>query len=60
MSARRDRHLVDGIEMASGFVENEDGRVFQEGAGYGDALALAAGKPGSALSEAGVETVPQA
>ena len=55
-----DRHLVDGIEMACGLVENEDRRILEESAGDGDALALASGKPGAALSETGVETVPQA
>ena len=38
-----DGHLVDGIEMAGGLVENEDRGVLEEGSGDGDTLALAAG-----------------
>ena len=34
--------LGDGVEGAGGFVEDEDGRIAQDGAGDGDALALAA------------------
>ena len=39
-----DLGLALGVEGAGGFVEQQDRRVFQEGAGDGDALALTAGK----------------
>ena len=55
-----DRHPVDGIELACRCVKNEDRCIFQEGAGNGDTLALAAGKPDATLSNAGFETVSEA
>ena len=39
------------VERAGGLVEDEDGRVFQDGAGDGDALALAAGEFHAALAD---------
>ena len=39
-----DGALGFGVEGAGGFVEDEDGRVAQERAGDGEALALAAGE----------------
>ena len=43
-----------GIERGGGFVEDEDGGVADEGAGDGDALALAAGEALAAFAEGGV------
>ena len=40
-----------GIERGGGFVEDEDGRVADKGAGDGDALALAAGEALAAFAE---------
>jgi hypothetical protein len=37
--------LALGVERARRLVEDEDGRVEQQGAGDGEALALAAGEP---------------
>ena len=39
------------VERAGGFVENEDGRIFQECAGDGEALALAAGEEPAAFAD---------
>ncbi len=44
------------VERGSGFVQNQDWRIFQHGARDGDALALAAGKPHAALADHGVVT----
>ena len=43
-----------GVERAGGFVEDEDARVGQNGAGDGKALALAAGELDAALADDGV------
>ena len=43
-----------GVEGAGGFVEDEDARVGENGAGDGDALALAAGELDAALADDGV------
>ena len=43
-----------GIEAGGGFVENQDARIGEDGAGDGDALALAAGKFHAALADDGV------
>src|SRR5208283_5553937 len=40
--------FAEGVERAGGFVEQQDGRVAQDGAGDSDALALAAGEEFSA------------
>ena len=45
------------VKGAGGLVENEDRRIFQEDAGNGDALLLAAGKAGAAFSDEGVIAV---
>src|SRR5690606_23966727 len=45
------------VEGAGGFVEDEDGRVLEKGAGDGDALALSAGKAGSAFADEGLVAV---
>src|SRR5438309_2095115 len=46
-----------GVEAAGGLVEQEDGRVAQDGAGDGDALPLAAGQLHAALADAGLVAV---
>lgn len=43
-----------GIESRSGLVENEYRRVFQYGTGYGEALALPAGKERAAVAYTGL------
>ena len=43
-----------GIQARSGFVQNQDARIGQDGARDGDALALAAGKLHAALAHDGV------
>jgi hypothetical protein len=48
-----------GIERGGGFVEDEDGGVADEGAGDGDALALAAGEALAAFAERGVVALRQ-
>ena len=45
-----------GVERAGGFVENENRRILQNGAGDGEALALAAGKRNAFFADDGVET----
>ena len=44
-----------GVEIAGGFVGEEEGGLVDEGAGDGDALAFAAGELGGAVFEAGFE-----
>ena len=46
-----DLALGEGIERRGRFVENEDGRIFQNGAGDGDALLFAAGEFQPALAD---------
>ena len=36
--------FTGGVEHRGGFIQNKDGRVFKQGTGQCDALALAAGK----------------
>ena len=43
-----------GVEGGGGFVEDEDGGVFEDGAGDGDALALAAGEFDAAFASKSV------
>ena len=43
-----------GVERAGGFVEDEDARLGQQGAGDGQPLALAAGELDAALADDGV------
>ena len=45
------------VNVACGLVEDVDGRVMQDGAGKGEALALAAGEVGGALGEARLQPV---
>src|SRR5690625_684107 len=53
------RVLGARIERRSGFVENQDGRVFQQYTGDGDALFFTAGELQTALAHHGVETLRQ-
>src|ERR1035438_5008651 len=46
-----------GIEAAGGLVENQDARIGENGAGDGDALALATGELDAALADDGVVLV---
>ena len=48
------QRLALGIERRGGFVENENGRVLEDGAGNGHALALAAGEAEAFLADDGV------
>ena len=48
-----DQALVFSVKSAGGFVEEQDGRVFQDGAGDGEALPLSAGKLHAAFAEPG-------
>src|SRR5690606_8375459 len=50
---RLNLRLALAVERAGGFVQDEDGRVLEEGAGDGDALALSAGEGGAALADHG-------
>ena len=52
--------LVEGIERAGGFVEQDERRVVEEDAREADALALAARKRVAQLGNRGVETLRQA
>ena len=49
--------LAFGVEGGGGFVEYDDGGVFEEGAGDCDALALSAGEPGTAFADEGFVAV---
>ena len=44
-------HFGFGVELRGGFVEDENGRVFEQGAGDGEALALAAGEALTAVAD---------
>ena len=46
-----------GVERAGGFIQNQNRRVLQNGAGDGEALALAAGKGNAFFADDGVETL---
>ena len=46
-----------GVERAGGLVQNQNRRVVQDGAGDGDALALAAGKRDALFADDGVKAV---
>ena len=52
-----DETLALGIEGAGGFVEDEDGRVAEDGACDGDALALTAGELDAAVADGGLVTL---
>ena len=44
------------IDSGGGFIEEQDGSVFEEGAGEGETLALAAAQEDAALTDFGIET----
>ena len=46
--------LAFGVEGGGGFVENEDGRVFEYGSGYAEALALSAAEGDAAVADGGL------
>ncbi len=46
--------LAFGVEGGGGFVENENGRVFEYGAGYAEALALSAAEGDAAVADGGL------
>ena len=48
-----DQELALRVEIGRGLVQDEDGRILQEGAGDGQALPLAAGEPDAALADLG-------
>ena len=50
---------VARIECRSGFVQNQDGRVLEHGAGNGDALFLAAGELEAAFAHGGIPAFGQ-
>src|SRR5689334_16712584 len=54
-----DESLRFGIERRRRFVENENGRIDQQGARDRNALALAAGEPCAALAEDGFVALGQ-
>src|SRR5262249_36237436 len=55
-----DERFALGIEVAGGFVEDQDARVGEDGAGDGDALLLAAGEAYAAFTDDGVVTLFEA
>ena len=57
MDGLHDIVLALGIHIGSGFVKQVDGRIMQQGAGHGKALALAAGKIAAALMQSGLQAV---
>jgi hypothetical protein len=44
------------IDSGGGFIEEQDGSVFEEGAGEGETLALAAAQEDAALADFGIES----
>ena len=52
-------HLAFGVEGAGGFVKDEDGRVFEHGAGYAEALALSTAEGDAAVAYVGVVALGQ-
>ena len=54
-----DGQLALGVERAGRLVEQQDGRVAEQRAGDGDALALAARQPHAARAEMGGEALRQ-
>ena len=51
--------LGGGVQGRGGLVENQHGRVLQQGAGNGHALPLAAGQPHAVVADNGVDSVRQ-
>ena len=52
-----DAGLGDRVQGGGGLVQNKDGRIFQENAGNGHPLLLAAGEHGAPLAHLGLEAV---
>ena len=46
-----DQRLVSGVQVGCGFIEDNQGGVFQEGARQGDALGLTGAQAGAALPD---------
>src|SRR5438105_4591357 len=55
-----DRRLGSDIDVAGGFIEEQDGGVFQKGPGDGNALALSTGKTHASLTDYGLIPLGQA
>ncbi len=53
-------HFRFGVEVGSGLIEDQDGRVFQQGPRNGKALALASAELGSSFSDDGIVRLRQA
>ena len=51
------RRFDFAIQRRSGLIQNQDGSVFQQHAGDGDALALPAGEFDATLADLGIESV---
>ena len=51
--------FVFGVDIGGGFIQNDDGRVFQHGPGDGEPLAFAAGEGSSRLADDGVVALGQ-
>src|SRR3712207_985076 len=49
--------LTLGVEGRGGLVEDEDGRVFQDGPGYADTLALASGETTATVADVGIKAI---
>ena len=54
-----DRPLTFGVQGAGGLVQDQDGRILEQGPGDGQALALAAGQGGAGLRQGGVVALGQ-
>ena len=54
-----DHRLVLRVDRGQSLVQHQDRRVAQQRAGDGDALALAAGKPGAAFADHGLVAIGQ-
>ncbi len=53
------RRFVLNIQTCGGLIQQDDGRILQEGAGDGNALTLAAGKSTAVLTDVAVPLVRQ-
>ena len=54
---RLDGALAFGVQRAGRFVEQQDRRILQDGAGYGEPLALAAGQLHAEIADRRCRTV---
>ena len=55
-----DDALVEAVEVGGGLVQQEEGRIVEEGARHADALAFAAGKRTAQLADRGLIPLGQA